>query len=129
MTQHLPLFDDEEDTRSIQPRQTKDDVEFRKERKRNRKKATPMPPPPAHGPCCLRCKSWNPPRHADEDYGTCSTLAVATVRNPVYRIEKGEVHDWESLERRGVPGEALRCGPGFSCYAYQTLIGEREDAA
>lgn len=122
-TPQLPLFDDVEDRKSITPRQTKDDIAFKKERRRNRKKAGRLSQPPAKGPCCFRCQNWHAPRLEDEEYGECRVLYVATARNVASGIEKGEVHDRVSLQNAGLGGEPLRTGPAFCCSLFQS-IGE-----
>lgn len=117
----LPLFDDVEDQKSIQPKQTRDDVEFRKQRRRNRKKVAPLAPMPASGPCCGRCAHWHRPLSDDDGYGKCPVLLVATDRSPSYGIEKGAVHDRDMLRNAGLAGEQLRTGPAFCCGNYRAI--------
>lgn len=120
MKQYLPLFDDADDQVSIQPKTTKDDVEFQKERRRARKKPGRTPPAPVTGPCCERCVRWARPVD-DDEFGHCRHLGVARDRNPAFGIEKGMVISFEEAKEYGVHIEWLRTGPSFQCRAYQAL--------
>lgn len=119
-TAQLPLFDDVEATRSIQPKTSTDDETFRKERRRNRKKPGRLAGPPATGPCCFRCAKWRRPFDGDE-YGECGHLGVSTERSPAFGIEKGTVVSFDEAKEYGVFVEPLRTGPAFICRAYQAI--------
>lgn len=110
-----------------QTRETADEKAWRKARRRaSRGKAkTPLPEPPMTGPCCLRCRRWEPPQFADDEYGTCRHLSVATEHRPAFKITKGQVITVEDARYRyGMTVERLRTAPGFSCSAFD----EREAA-
>ena len=114
MKQYLPLFDDAEDQVSIQPKTSKDDVEFTKQRRRARKKPGRTPPTPDTGPCCFRCVRWAGPVN-DEEFGHCRHLGIVQERNPAFGIEKGTMISFEDAKEYGIHIEWLRTGPSFEC--------------
>lgn len=91
-----------------------DDKKFRAEQKRTRQPKQQLPDIP-NGPCCARCKHWQPPGKHD-DFGLCRK----TVYDPTAPPERRLILTRDEAMRQFVYGEPVRVrGFGAACSLYE----------
>lgn len=128
-TKQTTLFDEQADADQLRGYETKDEREYRLERKRIAKAKTrakqPIPKAPATGPACLRCVRWGKPLPGNE-LGRCMRLVVLTERVPRLQLERGMVLAIEEADRSSINDWSyLQVGEAFSCSAYQSADDRR----
>lgn len=114
-----PLFQDLADVEQARGFKTRDEREFEKSQKRKAKrKNTPMPKAPATGPACLRCLRWRK-WMGDSELGTCSVLVRIGKRYSHLDLDVGTVIHINEADRMLVDDwEHLRTGEAFSCRSF-----------
>ena len=129
----IPLFNmpvDADHAKVLLPKDAKaDERKFVTERKRQTrgKKHVPLAKAPAHGPACLRCKSWRAPMD-DDEFGECHHLVMTAAEAPWANVAKGTIVDRDTARNDlHVDYDYLRTGEAFSCSAY--ALAAQEDAA
>ncbi len=109
-------------------RESTDEIEWKKERKRrskrNQVKANPIP---VTGSCCGRCARWRAP-HDDEPFGSCRIRVVTTERVTGF-VESGQCLEYDMGTDTLWLGPGLplpvkavwdyqRCGPAYTCSSF-----------